>query len=288
MRSTRSADLNPLFTEATGTTVKLVIFGFIAIGLMIADHRGDYLVKVRATISAILYPIERLAQVPRFIGEQLSLSVVEQRTLKAENDALRGQLLLGQAQVAQFQSLKAENERLRSLLGARKSLDVRGQLAEITDIDLDPFNHRVTVNLGSASGVEAGQVLIDDQGVMGQIDRVGPLNATAILLSDPNAAIPVEIVRSGGRGIAFGSGDPQVLRLKNLRPGSARNGDLLVSSGLGGRFPPGFPVAVVSAVRGDPISGLEVADARPVAALDRSLKVLLLNSERAPVAIGSQ
>lgn len=284
MRSTRGSDSNPLFTEASGTTVKLVIFAFVAIGLMIADHRGDYLKTLRGMISAVLYPIERLAQVPRFLGEQILLGVTAQRTLQSQNDALKAQVLLSQAQVSQFAALKAENARLRVLLNARASLNVTGQLAEITDIDLDPFSHRVVVNLGSAVNVQPGQVLIDDQGIMGQIDRVGPLSATAILLSDPNAAIPVELVRSGARSIAYGTGDLGSLALLNLRAGAAEPGDLLVSSGLGGRFPPGFPVAIITSVREDPASGFWVAQARPSAALDRSLKVLLLSPQVQPAA----
>jgi len=278
MRSASRTDSNPMFTEASGTTVKLVILAFVAIGLMIADHRGDYLRTVRGLISSVLYPIERLAQVPRFLGEQVALGLTEQRALKADNDALRSQALLNQAQLSQFAGLKAENDRLRTLLNARKSLNVSGQLAEITDLDLDPFSHRVVVNLGSAAGIVAGQVLIDDQGIMGQIDHVSPLSSTAILLSDPSAAIPVELVRSGARSVAYGTGDLGLLEVRNLREGSVIPGDLLVSSGLGGRFPAGFPVAVVSALREDQRSGFVIALARPTAALDRSLMVLLLKS----------
>jgi len=282
MRSARGSDLNPLFTEASSSVVKLVIFSVVAIGLMIADHRSGYLKSLRTVISTVLYPMERLAQVPRFLGDQVALGVTAQRALKAENDALKEQVLMNKAQLSQFISLKSENNRLRVLLNARASLNVSGQLAEITDLDLDPFSHRVVVSLGSAAGIEVGQVLIDDQGIMGQIDRVSVLSSTAILLSDPNAAIPVEVVRSGARAIAFGQGDPESLQLRNLRKGAAEAGDLLVASGLGGRFPAGFPVAVVKSVQLDPESGFWTATARPSAALDRSLKVLLLKSETAP------
>ena len=177
----------------------------------------------------------------------------------------------------ELESLSYENERLRRLLGAASSLQVNYHFAELLRIDLDPFSHRVLINRGRNDGVLSGQAVIDSGGVMGQVESVLPGMAYVILISDPGHALPVQVARTGHRSIIYGSGDTSILRLSELPINiDLQPGDHLLTSGLGERFPAGYPVAEVMSVQREPGQTFAVAYARPLAALDRGREVLLL------------
>jgi rod shape-determining protein MreC len=189
--------------------------------------------------------------------------------------------------MARLQAASADNERLRSMLGVvkRGSLDV--QLAPVLDIDLDPTRQRLVLDAGSGDGVRVGQVVIDAGGVVGQVIAVTPMHSTALLLTDPDHAVPVAVLRNGVRLVAYGTGRSDRLALASIPLSSdVKVGDVVVTSGLGERFPAGFPVGTISALRPDDSRAFLVGDVTPAAQLDRGRDVLLLRSAPARPVIG--
>jgi len=254
-----------------------VILAFVSVILMAVDHRQHYLEGVRSTISVLVYPLQYLVDLPisasSWIGENLS----SRETLLEENTRLRMQQTLFKAQLQKFNAIEAENQRLRELLQSSKKVGEQVLIGELLAVDLEPFTRQIVINKGSRHGVYLGQPLIGADGVMGQIVHVGPLSAIAMLITDVNHAIPVQINRNGLRAIAVGTGEPDRLAIPYL-PLSADivEGDLLVSSGLGGHFPSDYPVAVVSQVDKDPTRPYAVISAVPTASLETSREVLLV------------
>jgi rod shape-determining protein MreC len=207
--------------------------------------------------------------------------------LTTENRRLRNELLVTRARMARLATVNADNARLRGLLGAsgQGSLDV--QLAPVLDIDLDPTRQRLVLRAGSSDGVRAGQTVIDAGGVVGQIIEVAQLQSTVLLLTDPDHAIPVAIARNGVRLVAYGTGRADRLALASVPLSSdVKVGDILVTSGLGGRFAAGFPVGTITALRPDESRAFLVGDVKPAAQLDRGRDVLLLRTLPARPVIG--
>jgi rod shape-determining protein MreC len=194
-----------------------------------------------------------------------------------ENKDLADQLLAQQSRLQRFDSLTEENRRLRALLDGSRTLEIEFQFAELIDVDLDPFSHRVMIDRGNDREVQVGQAVIDGAGVMGQVEEVNLHFSRVRLISDPNHALPVQLNRTGLRTVAYGIGSTAQLSLPNLpREADVREGDLLVTSGLGKRFPAGYPVAVIETVDRSEGRMFAEAMARPLAALDRGREVLLL------------
>ncbi len=272
-----------LFAEGTVSTLKLIVYLAIAVVLMVLDHRSDWLAVLRGAGSAVIEPVYRLAALPADVARAARTAVVTQDQLAGENRQLREALLLAQARLNRLDTLVAQNERLKALLDAQKNLGLTVQFARLVDVDLDPFRHRVVVNLGQKQGIEVGQPVIDAHGVMGQVVEVLAGTSVVMLLTDPTHAIPVVDERSGVRTIAYGSGAIDRLELPNV-PISAdvKVGDRLLTSGLGGRFPAGFPVGEIHSISNDQSGMFVAAIARPAAALDRSGEVLLLHDQPQP------
>ena len=258
----------------------------LALALMFLDHRGIYLAQARAYLGAAIYPLQIAIDSPsaglRWVRENLAL----RETLQAENAALRSQSLNNRAELQRMAALQAENARFRALLDSKTRVPNRVVVAEILAVDMDPLRHRVILNKGGREGAVEGRALIDALGVVGQITRDQGDSAEAILITDPDHAVPIEIVRNGLRTIAVGTGDLERLSLPFLtRNADIKPGDLLITSGLGGAFPPGYPVGTVTTVDGS--SGdafLEIA-AQPAASLDRLHEVLLVFLEEGRAAI---
>ncbi|MEO7433367.1 MAG: rod shape-determining protein MreC [Dokdonella sp.] len=272
-----------LFAEGSVSTLQLIVYLAATVALMVLDHRGNYLQLLRRTGSVAIEPAYRLAAFPADVARATRSAVATQDRLVSENRELREQLLLAQARLNRLDTLVAQNARLKDLLDAQKNLGLAVQFARLIDIDPDPFRHRIVLDVGSYQGVVVGQPVIDAHGVMGQIVEVLPNTAVAMLVTDPTHAIPVVIERSGLRTIAHGSGAIDRLELPNI-PLSAdiRVGDKLLTSGLGGRFPAGFPVGEILSVKNDSNGMFNTAVARPAAALDRSGEVLLLHDQPQP------
>jgi rod shape-determining protein MreC len=201
------------------------------------------------------------------------------RSLRQDNEALKQQLLSQQGALQRFAALVEENRRLRSLIEGAEGQSFEFQYAELVGVDLDPFSHKVVVNLGALNGVQRGQAVIDGAGVMGQVEDIRPHFSTIRLISDPNHALPVQINRTGLRTVAFGSGETGMLRMSGIpRQADVREGDLVVTSGLGNRFPGGYPVAVISRINRQEGQTFVLVEAMPLAALDRGREVLLIRT----------
>ena len=254
-----------------------MLFTAASLALMVLDHRQHRLDDLRAVLLAVTYPLQVAVDLPVAAARWAADSLATRRRLQEENLRLRARNLLLEAQNQKLAALEAENQRLRELLHAARRVGERVLIAELLAVDLDPYRHRVVLNKGSRHGIRPGQPLVDAHGVMGQVVEVGPFSSVAMLISDPGHAIPVQVNRTGLRAIAYGTGSSDRLLLPHLpRTADVREGDLLVSSGLGERFPPGYPVGVIIQVRRDPGGAFTEAEARPAARLRRSREVLLV------------
>jgi rod shape-determining protein MreC len=254
---------------------------------MLLDHRESHLSQVRQGLSLAVYPIRILVDLPFKTWESTSAAFADRGELLAENDRLKREQLGANFRLQRFAALEVENARLRELLDSTAVIGERVLIAEILAVDLDPYRQRLNVNRGLADDVFVGQALLDANGVVGQVVKVGPLTAEAVLITDADHAVPVTVNRNGLRTIAVGTGDSSRLRLPYLtNSADVRVGDLLVSSGLGGVFPSGYPVGKVIEVRQRPGQSFAEVIAEPVSALDREQEVLLVwsASDEAPAA----
>ena len=268
-----------LFVEGGAGTLKLLAYLALATILMVTDHRGGYLEQARSSAGLLTGPLYRLAGMPARLARTLSDYLTTQTALTTENVRLRHDLLLANVRLDRLVGVQAENQRLRALLGGTRGLRLNVQLASLADVDLDPFRHRLVLEAGSQRGVEEGMVVIDAHGVMGQVLSVAPTHSTVILVSDPSHAIPVQVMRTGLRAIAFGTGRIDLLEVPSI-PLSAdlKPGDVLETSGIGGRFPAGFKVGTITSLHPDDTRLFVVAQVRPSASLDRGGEVLLVSS----------
>ncbi|GAB4346692.1 MAG: hypothetical protein Kow006_05580 [Gammaproteobacteria bacterium] len=275
--STERFAIKQLFTQGPSLNIRAVVFVLGAIILMAVDHRQHRLEQVRSALSVIVYPIHYLVNLPLDLMQWMSESLQTRDQLQEENASLRAELKTLKAQMQKFAALEAENFRMRELLDSSFRLGDQVLIAELLAVDLDPYRHQVVINKGSRSGVFTGQPVVDAAGVTGQVIHVGPASATVMLLTDPAHAIPVQVNRNGLRAIALGTGSASRLNIPFL-PNNAdiKEGDLLISSGLGGRFPRGYPVAKVSRVQINPGEPFATVEAQPTAAVDRSREVLLV------------
>lgn len=274
-------------SESAGGTLPLLAYLALAVMLMVADQRGGFANQARQKASVLAEPVWWLAASPARIATGAGEVLASRNQLQSDNARLTRELQVSASRLHRLLAVAEENQRLRKLLGGTRGYRLSAQLAGIIDIDLDPSRQRIVLDAGSTEGVVVGQALIDAGGVLGQVIEVTPRRAIALLLTDPDHAIPVQVTRSGLRTIAFGTGRTDRLRLPNI-PQSAdiRVGDRLVTSGIGGRFPAGFPVGVVEALHPDDTRLFVVAEARPAARLDRGLEVLLVSNTLDETEVG--
>jgi rod shape-determining protein MreC len=266
-------------SEEIAGTLRLLIALALAIALMVLDHRGGWLTTIRSQIEWVVQPLWRLAGLPAKLGDTVRDDASTRSRLAEENRTLRNALLISGARIARLQAAAAETDRLRGLLGAAEQGGLDVQLAPILDIALDPTRQRLVLDIGAEQGVTLGQPAIDAGGLIGQVIEVRPSTATVLLLTDPDHAVPVAVSRNGIRLVAYGRGDR--LELANVPTSSdVKVGDRIVTSGLGGRFPPGFPVGTIAALRRDESRAFLVGELKPAAQLDRGRDVLLLRRAR--------
>jgi rod shape-determining protein MreC len=267
------------FSGQAGQTARLMLYGLLAIVLMAMDHRGEYVPRVRHWVESAVEPVYHLVEWPFRAAGNLSGQFASRRALRHENDDLRRELLALKADLQRLDTLREENRRLRALFEGAEGLEFEYRFAELLRVDLDPFSHRVLIDRGSDDGVTAGQAVIDGAGVMGQVEDVHRHFSNVRLISDPNHALPVQINRTGLRTIAFGLGETDRLVLPSVpREADVRPGDLVVTSGLGDRFPGGYPVARVTTIDREPGATFARVEAMPLAALDRGREVLLIRT----------
>jgi rod shape-determining protein MreC len=273
----------PLFRRGPGLGLKALLLVFLSLTMILADHRTSALADVRAGLHLAVTPAIWLAQVPERItvaGRYFTAQVA----LEAENVQLREELLRARARTQRIMALESENRRLRELLASAAALEERVLVAEVLATNQDPYRHQITLNRGGRDGLYRGQALVDAHGVLGQVVRVLPTMSVALLVTDPDHGIPVEVNRTGLQTIAVGRGDGLGLVLPFL-PGNAdiRVGDLLMSSSLGGRFPSGYPVGEVTELRYQPGEHFMEAIALPAARINQGRQVLLVWSESFPI-----
>lgn len=244
---------------------------------MVADHEKNHLNYLRKTIGVAVYPIQIAVDAPFRLWHWIGESFADRSALQMRVDKLESERVLTRAELLQLTALRAENDRLRSLLDARPRARDEIRVAEIMAVDADRFRHSIVIDIGERDRVYPGQAIIDANGVIGQVLFVGLASSQAILISDPGHALPVEVSRNGLRTIANGTGIIDQLDLPFL-PNNAdiRAGDVLVTSGLGGSFPSGYPVAVVSSVNRVPQEPFANVTAVPSSALDQVREVLLI------------
>ena len=270
-------DVRPLLLGGPALGLRLIVLAILSLGLMVADHRQHQLAVIRDWLSAVVYPVQWAVQAPLAAWNSVRESLATRARIESDNVRLAADNLVLRLRQMRYESLEQENQRLRAARESSARVVQRSMVAEIVRVDLDPFRQRVLVNKGSLAGVFRGQAALDANGVFGQVTRVGPLSAEVILISDPEHAIPVQVNRTGARTIALGTGRSGLLSLPYLSQKTDVNvGDLLVSSGLGGVYPPGYPVGKITSVERDPSKPLLSIAAEPQAALDRDPEILLV------------
>ncbi len=267
--------------QARSESWKAALLIIICLTMMVVDHRFQHLQVVRSSISLALSPLRYLVSLPAAGGNWVSDWLTAHSDVLQENRELRAESRILRARLQQLQVLAEENTRLRNLLSSSRKVADDVIVAELLTVNQSPYRQLIEINKGSADGVEAGQAVIDEHGVMGQVINVNPESATIILISDPNHAIPVQFIRSGVRSVAFGNGSTDQMELRFL-PATADIviGDELVTSGLGGRFPGDYPVATVTAINEDLIRGFVSVMAQPSARLDSSREVLVIKEKQ--------
>ncbi len=275
MLTTRSSNTHLARIPALG--VRLLALMALSLLLMMLDHRQHHLDTVRRVIGAAVYPIQVIVDSPFRLWAWLAESTADRNELQLEVGRLQAERLLTRARLQQLTALRAENDRLRDLLEARTHIRDEIRVAKIMAVDANPYRHNIVIDIGSSDGVYDGQAIIDADGVIGQVLKTGLATSQAILISDPSHALPVEVNRNGLRTIANGTGEFDRLDLPFL-PNNAdiRVGDLLVTSGLGGAFPAGYPVAVVSSVNRIPQAPFADVTAVPSSALDQVREIMLI------------
>lgn len=283
----RSSNSTLRFSETQASPLRLLAYMALALALMTVDVRGAWLAQVRQQAALLTGPIYWLAALPsrllRFAGD----SMQGRDQLHSENQQLREELLLTRARERRLLALADENRRLRDLLGGTRGMQLGVRLASIIDVDLDPGRQQVVLDLGANDGVAVGQAFIDADGLLGQVIALAPSHATALLVTDPDHAVPVQVVRSGLRVIAYGTGERDRLEVRDItQSGDIRVGDALITSGIGGNFPAGFAVGTVTALRQDESRLFSLADLAPAAAVARAHQVLLVWAQPAAAAVG--
>ncbi len=264
------------FKTGPSPLTRLFFFTLLSIFIMIADNRSNLVSEIRRAIGVIIFPLQKLAYMPFSLQHQAEQYISDLKLIE-EIDHLRQEYLNSRHKLFQLQALTVENQHLRALLGAARQTEIRTVLAEILYTPRDPFNRKITIDKGSSSGIRAGQVVIDDLGVIGQITQVYPWTSEITLITDKDHSVPVQIARNGLRTVISGAGRNSELELRFLSINTdIRQEDLLVTSGIGGVYPPGLPVGRVSHIKYDRSREFALITCTPVAGVDRHRQVLIL------------
>lgn len=267
------------FNRGPSPAVQLGLFVLLSLLLLLVDVRYRYLESIRSGITVLIYPLQRLVTAPSVLWHDVENFIVSYNRLVRDNAELRLQHTLDAAQLQQLQVLKAENQHLRNLLMVQKRADHSMQLAEIMYVARDIFNRKVFLDKGAQANVLAGQIVIDDSGIVGQVTRVYPWTSEVTLITDKNHSVPVQVLRNGLRTVVFGSGDTSELALRYMPVSSdIQNGDVLVTSGIDGTYPPGLPVARVVHVERDSAYPFARILCSPIAGVEKRRQLLILST----------
>lgn len=261
------------------TIILALFFCILSILLMFVDRKQpQYLTTFKSALQTVIYPIQILASAPIRIYRYSVDTMQSHNHLQQENAELQKKQLLIEAQLQRMIILDAENKRLRMLLKASSDLKQDSTFAELISIDFNPYRHFILLNHGLDNGIHIGQPVINQEGIIGQIMEVTPYSSRAILITDINHLLPIQVNRSNLRGLAVGTGKLGVLDIQNIENNSdVKVGDLLVTSGLDGRFPAGYAVAEVISVTFDSNNPFAKITARPTANFDKLREVLIIS-----------
>nr|VFK31443.1 MAG: rod shape-determining protein MreC [Candidatus Kentron sp. MB] len=261
----------------------MVAFILLSLALMITDYRSGYLDSTRAVLSTLISPLHYAIDTPIRIIYWAHDHLATYTALMKENVRLRHQLLLNQVRLGKFSDLEAENARLRQLLGSAEKIGEKVMITEIMAVDMNPLRRQIMIDKGTHDGVIVGHSLVDIKGVMGQVIQTAPLLSTVLLITDPSHALPVQVNRNGFRSIALGTGQ-DLLELSYIPTNADLDvGDVLVTSGLGGKFPSGYPVGEITQLErdtGQPFARIMV---KPYAWLERNREALLVTPAARPL-----
>ncbi|WP_409276819.1 rod shape-determining protein MreC [Pseudomonas defluvii] len=272
--------MKPLFAKGPSLGVRLLVLVVLSVALMVVDARFSVLQPVRQQMSRVLIKAYWVTNLPEQFWEGISNQFGSRAELMAENEKLKTEALLLQGRLQKLAALTEQNVRLRELLNSSALVNEKVEVAELIGIDPNPFTHRILINKGERDGVVLGQPVLDARGLMGQVVELMPYTSRVLLLTDTTHSIPVQVNRNGLRAIASGTGNPERLELRHVADtADIKEGDLLVSSGLGQRFPAGYPVATVKEVIHDSGQPFAIVRAVPTAALNRSRYMLLVFSD---------
>jgi len=282
----RDIAIKLLFATGPSINTRLLVAVIASVALLSTDHQNPRLDDVRSALSFLTDPLKYLVGFPSVLLDQASDAVSSYSTLRAENEKLRDEQTINKTRLLKFDSLEKENIRLRALLENSFKLGEQVLIAELVSINMAPFEHIVVVNKGTRFGVYPQQPVLDANGVVGQVFRALPFTAEIMLITDPSHAIPVQVNRNGLLTIAVGSGKHNQLNLPYL-PANAdiKPGDLLITSGLGGTFPAGYPVAVVDEFDAAGSKSFVGITATPKALLDRNRELLIVWGNKEPVQL---
>lgn len=276
------------FVRGPSPFARLVFFIALSLALMAIDSRLHYLTEIRQGFVALLHPLQLLANTPSDLYLDAEEYFVTHDTLIKDNRELTQKTLEQGAELQRFRALETENAYLRSLLGAAQSLKQPAKLGEILHMGRDPFTHKVVVNLGSRQDVAAGEAVVDEAGVIGQVTRVYPFSSEVTLITDKELAIPVQIERNGLRAIAFGHGRDTTLDLPYLPANvDIRKGDKLITSGIDGVYPVGLAVAEVTQIERNPDSPFAHIVCKPIAGIENHRQILLLSIPKTEAPVGT-
>jgi rod shape-determining protein MreC len=256
---------------------RLVFFLMLSGGLMILDYRGHHLETIRSGLKVIFSPLEFMAAFPPQMAAWARVIFRGHGELQRDYDRLQAEQLLLLAKLQKYEALEADNAHLRQLLDSATRVADRAIVAELREVSPGPHTQKIVIAKGSSSGIYRGQPVIDAYGIVGQISEVGPFTSKATLITDPSHAIPVQVVRNGLRAIVFGNGaynQPDVRYL--TASADIQVGDVLISSGMGGTFPPGYPVAQVVKIITDPNEAFLKILVQPLAHLNHGKEVMLI------------
>ncbi|WP_413776197.1 rod shape-determining protein MreC [Pseudomonas sp. B21-056] len=252
----------------------------LSVALMVVDARFTLLKPVRSQMSLVLMESYWITDLPQRLWQGVASQFGSRTELVAENEKLKTENLLLQGRLQKLAALTEQNVRLRELLNSSALVNEKVEVAELIGMDPNPFTHRIVINKGERDGVVLGQPVLDARGLMGQVVELMPYTSRVLLLTDTTHSIPVQVNRNGLRAIASGTGNPERLELRHVADtADIKEGDLLVSSGLGQRFPAGYPVATVKEVIHDSGQPFAIVRAVPTAALNRSRYLLLVFSD---------
>ncbi|MFK3798619.1 MULTISPECIES: rod shape-determining protein MreC [unclassified Pseudomonas] len=260
--------------------VRLLVLVVLSVAVMVVDARFTLLKPVRSQMSLVLMQSYWIADLPERLYQGVASQFGSRTELAAENEKLKTENLLLQGRLQKLAALTEQNVRLRELLNSSALVNEKVEVAELIGMDPNPFTHRIIINKGERDGVVLGQPVLDARGLMGQVVELMPYTSRVLLLTDSTHSIPVQVNRNGLRAIASGTGNPERLELRHVADtADIKEGDLLVSSGLGQRFPAGYPVATVKEVIHDSGQPFAIVRAVPTAALNRSRYLLLVFSD---------